>query len=139
MMTHPPRQRRSISRTRWPRTRQDNKAIEASTAQQRQDEARPLLLAYLHLPAATPSYTRAVLEGHITRFADGAGYRLGRLFVGEEGESELLTLHDLIDHSQSSGARTILMAGRSTAALTALRHLSGVQILTLDDISRSRH
>jgi hypothetical protein len=98
--------------------------------------ARGVLTAYIHLRPATPEATRELLTESISAYARRHGYALGRVLVGEEARNEHLTVRDLLDEVKRSSASAVLIAGASARALAAVHQLSGVEVVTLDDVSR---
>jgi hypothetical protein len=97
---------------------------------------RGVLTAYIHLRPATPEATRELLTDFIAAYARRRGYALGRVLVGEEGRNEHVTVRDLLDEIKRSSAGAVLIAGASARALAAVHRLSGVEVVTLDDVSR---
>lgn len=98
--------------------------------------SRGVLTAYIHLRPATPAATQELLTEFIAAYARRHGYTLGRVLVGEEGRTEHVTVRDLLDEIKHSSASAVLIAGASTRALTAVHRLSGVEVVTLDEVSR---
>jgi hypothetical protein len=97
-------------------------------------DRRPPIVAYLQLAAGAPTYTRAVLEGHVASLTERSGYRLVKVFTGIDGDTELLMLRRLLDYVHISGQRTVLLVGQPRTALAVLHRLPRLRVLTMADL-----
>ncbi len=100
--------------------------------------SRPLLLAYLHLRPGTPAATCALLQDYLANFAESTGYILSEVVVGMDHHSERSTVRNLVERIQSQNVDRVVVSRATPAALAAIQQLSGVQVLTLADVSAAR-
>ena len=88
---------------------------------------------YIQLRVGASEATAALLRDYVTSFAEREGYVLAAVSTATEG-AELPVVAALVDRVATVGARTVLVAGPSRAALTALHMLRDVRVLTLADV-----